>query len=70
MKCAVHALREQLTRKTRRPAVNTVLTAAYEEIQVCLNLFQGLLCVASNLSVKKNPKILIHLPNCTMLFTD
>ena len=35
LKLSVHSLRDQLKNKTRRPAVNTVLRAAYEEIQVC-----------------------------------
>lgn len=34
MKQSVHTLREQLRRKTRRPALNSVLKAAYDEIQV------------------------------------
>ena len=38
MKHAVHTLREQLRKKTRRPAVNSVLKAAYEEIQVIFSV--------------------------------
>ncbi len=34
MKFAVHTLRDQLTHRTRKPAVNAVLKAAYDEIQV------------------------------------
>lgn len=41
MKYAVHSLRDQLTRKTRKAAVNTVLLAAFEEIQVNSNEYRG-----------------------------
>ncbi len=37
MKYAVSSLRQQLTNKPRKSAVNTVLQAAYDEIQVYYN---------------------------------
>ena len=61
MKYAVHTLRQQLTKKPRKSAVNTVLQAAYEEIQVqidyteykyCMQCNTGLDAVQSNVEKK------------------